>query len=808
MLKNYFKIAWRTIIKDKSFTAINLLGLASGLAITLMIVQYVRFELSYEDVYPKADQIVRVTTDIYNGESLISQDCETYPPMAAMLKAEIPEVSNSTRAYPFGDPAVDVEINNKQYTINKVFAVDSSFFDIFDFQLLAGTKKGIMTGLREVVLTEKLAMSYFNTTNAVGKTLNVIRNKGKTLMTVVAVVPDSPANTHLKFDMLVSYPTMFSDFGERENNWSGNNTLTYLELNKNADYDKFVTGLNSFTDRLHEKDLATDEQFIGQKIGDIHLYSKKDFETEPNNDAQSVYLLLIIAFLVIISALVNYVNLTTSKALDRAKEMGMRKVVGSTQSQIKAQVFIESILINVSAGVLAIVLIITIKDIFIETAGLPTTFSIFSDSFFWLSLVVFISVSILLSAIYPAYVLSSFKPSSVLKGSFSHSKKGTLLRKSLVVFQFGITIILMVQAYAVYNQLHFLRDSDIGINTEKTIVINAPQGEGIKDQFNSFKQNLLANSKVSSVAVSSAVPGQPEYELGTTTGINLAKVDKETNYNFYLNVVDSAYFDLMEISVIAGSNFNSNTVKGINDDETNEVIVNEEALRLWGIPTAKEAIGQELNFWDTRTLIIGVVKNYNQLSPKLPQIPMIHIYSPNNWDVASIKFNSGGAQEQLETVKAEYAKVFPGKPISYFFLDTKYDQQYKADERFQRVFGALTLFAIFIACLGLFGLATFTVVKRTKEIGIRKSIGASTSNVLLLLSKDFVKTVLFSMLIGIPISYLLVNKWLENFANHMEVSWWLFALPSVLILLLVIISISGKTITTALMNPVDSLRSE
>lgn len=810
MIKNYFKIAWRTIVKDKSFAAINLLGLASGLAITLMIVQYVRFELSYENVYPKADKIVRVTTDIYNGESLISQDCETYPPMAAMLKAEIPEVANSTRAYSFGEPALDIEIDNKQFTINKVYGVDSSFFDIFDYPLTAGSRKGLMNGVREVVLTERLALNYFKTIDAVGKTLKVIRPDGKTLMTVVGVVPDSPANTHLKFDMLISYPTMFSNFGAKKDDWNGNNTLTYLELNENADYANFEAGLSNFTDRIEEKGLISDERFIAQKIGDIHLYSKKDFETEPNNDARSVYLLLGVAFLVIISALVNYVNLTTSKALDRAKEIGMRKVVGSTQGQIRTQVFIDSLMMNLTSGGLAVVIIALVKPTFVETAGLPPNFMVFSDSFFWQILSAFLIANVFLSGIYPAFVLSSFKPTAVLKGRFSHSTSGIFLRKSLVIFQFSVTIILLVQAFAVYNQLDFLRSTDIGLNTEKTIVLNAPKGEGVGEKFNAFKQRLLASSQVQAVSVSRAVPGQPESDLGTTTGINLTKVDKETSYNFYLNEVDSAYFNLMEIELLAGENFNASTSTSIQDSPNvlNEVIVNEESLRMWGIASAEEAVGQELNFWGLRAMIKGVVKNYNQLSPKLPQIPMIHVYSPNVLDVVSIKFRAGSASQQLETVKAEYASFFPGKPFSYFFLDTQYDQQYKADERFQKVFGALTLFAIFIACLGLFGLATFTVVKRTKEIGIRKSIGASTTNVLLLLSKDFVKTVLISMLIGIPIAYFFVQNWLQGFANHIELSWWLFALPSALIMLLVIISISGKTISTALMNPVDSLRSE
>jgi putative ABC transport system permease protein len=568
--------------------------------------------------------------------------------------------------------------------------------------------------------------------------------------------------------------------------------------------------MDKFNASMVKKEFISDERFIAQKIGDIHLYSKKGFETEPNGDARSVYLLLGVAFLVIISALVNYVNLTTSKALDRAKEIGMRKVVGSTQGQIRTQVFIDSLLMNLAAGGLATVIIALVKPLFVETAGLPENFSVFSDLFFWQSLALFLTLSIFLSAIYPAFVLSSFKPTAVLKGKFTHSSTGTFLRKSLVVFQFTITVVLLVQAFAVYNQLDFLRNVDIGVDTEKTIVIKSPTGEGISDNYESFKQSLLAQSQVKAVSSSGVVPGQPEGAFNTTTGINLSNVQEETNFNFYLSQIDTAYLDLMEIQLLAGENYTSTSLPGLGDigDNKRQVIVNEEAIRLWGIPTAQEAVGQELSFFGEQWNIKGVVKNYSQLSPKSPQIPILMVYSPNVSENVSIKFHGGDPKDQLALVKSQYEASFVGKPFTYFFLDTNYDQQYKAEERFQKVFGALTLFAIFIACLGLFGLATFTVVKRTKEIGIRKSIGASTSNVLMLLSKDFVKTVLISMLVGIPIAYFMVKSWLQSFANHIEISWWLFALPSALIMVLVIISISGKTISTALMNPVDSLKSE
>ncbi len=809
MLRNYFKIAWRNFKKDKSFTFINLLGLATGFAITLLIIQYVRFEFSYENTHVNADRLVRLTMDYMDGETVTAQDCETNPPTGAKVLAEMPEVENFTRAYPVGEPNVNIAIGNEHFILEKLFAVDHSFFNMFSYPLMYGTKKDIFKQPNQAVLTETTALKYFNKKNVVGETLEIPFAKGLVLLDIVGVVADSPPNTHLKFNMLMSYPTMLSDkamleeYGEKEDNWGGNNTLTYLLLTPNTNYEGFTSSLLDLNKRMEVEMNFKNQRIIGQKIGDIHLYSNKTFETEPNGKASSVFFLLGVAFLVIISAFVNYINLATSKALDRAKEVGIRKVVGSTKSQLRVQFLIESLLINFCAGICAVLLILISKSKFIEVSGLPTDFSIFGDSLFWFILGAFILLGVLFSGVYPALVLSSFKPSSVLKGAFTHSTQGVFLRKSLVVFQFAITIILLIQIFTINKQLDYLQNIDLGINTDRTIVVNAPTQNTDRQNYSVFKQELLANSSVSSVSLSGAVPGQMASQMGTTTGINLSEVIEDHNYNFYLTQIDANFITVMGMKLLEGNDFDETS-----HPDKKEVIVNEEAIRLWGIPEAKNAIGKKLKFWGSEWAIKGVVKNYHQESAKSAHIPIIHRYSDYFGGFASIKFSGNNPKEQISQIEQTYKSVFPTAPFSYFFMDSEYDKQFKADKQFQDVFSVLTGFAILIACLGLFGLASFTVLKRKKEIGIRKVIGASVINILVLLSKNFIETVFIAMLIGIPVTYLLATKWLENFAFHIELNWWLFILPVILVMGLVVFSISIKTINAAIVNPVESLKDE
>ncbi|MEL6255826.1 MAG: ABC transporter permease [Bacteroidota bacterium] len=805
MIQNYFKIAWRNLNKNKSFTLINLLGLSTAFAITLLIIQYVRYELSYEDVHEKADRIVRLTLDYLDGETVTTQDCETNPPTGPLAKTEIAQVVDYTRAYPIGEPSLNVKIDEQQYVLEKVFAVDPAFFSMFTYPFIHGGSQGIFEQAGEAVISERTALKLFNKTDVLGQ---VIEMPGyRKLFKIVGVAENSPSNTHLKFDMVFSYPSMLAEpaiNGEERDNWNGNNSLTYLLLAPNANYEDFTRSLAAFSDKLIAEKKLQKERIIGQKIADIHLYSHKTFETEPNGDANSVFFLLGVAFLVIISAFVNYVNLATSKALDRAKEVGLRKVVGATQGQLKVQFLIEALLLNLIAGLLAVCFIFLMYKKFLEVASLPDDYALMQDSWFWLSLGSLVLLSVILSGAYPAFALSAFRPASVLKGSFAHSSQGAFLRKSLVVFQFAITVILLVQAFTVNQQMNYMRDIDLGVDIQRTLVVRAPSEGELQKNYSVFKEQLLNRAKVEGVALSETVPGEPTSQFSTSTGINLTEKIEEHDYNFYINSIDADYIPLMGMELVAGENFRPTTTS-----EKLELIVNEEAIRLWGITDAKEAIGKKISMYGRRWTLIGVIKNYYQETAKSAQIPIIHRFNDNSFSTnASIQFVSGNPREQVSEIEAIYKANFPGSPFTYFFQNAKYEELYKADDRFQKVFGALTLFAILIACIGLFGLASFTIVKRTKEIGIRKVIGASTANVLLLLSKDFIKTVLISLAIGIPITYFIIKGWLENFANRIEINAWLFLIPALVILALVFLSISVKTVKTALANPVLSLRDE
>jgi putative ABC transport system permease protein len=808
MFRNYFKVAFRSLLRNKSLNFINLIGLATGFAITLLIVQYVQFEKSYENMHPNADRIVRLTLNYLTGNSVTTQDSEIYPAVGPKLKAEVPEVEAYTRAYAIGEPNSSIQIGEQQFLMKELYAVDADFFQMFNYKLIYGNEKDLFKKPNEAVITESIALKYFNRTDVVGEVIKSPRNGGDILYNVVGVTHDSPPNTHLKFDMLISYRTMLTDpemlrrHGETEDNWDGNNSYMYVQLAKGTNYKHFSNSLIAFNEKLIAEKKIKSEAIIGQKIKDIHLHSKKTFEPENNGDANSVFFLFAVAVLIIISAFVNYINLTTSQALDRAKEVGVKKVLGSTKIQLRTQFLVESIIINVLAGSLAVLLISLGKSSFLALSGLPENFVIFGNLTFWLLLLTFIVLGGLLSGLYPAFVLSSFKPSTILKGNFSHSTKGVLLRKGLVVFQFAITIILLIQTFTVNEQIDYLRGLDRGINVQKSIVVEAP-AKNAGENYSVFKQSLLANSNIKAVALSHTVPGQPSGALSTTAGIHITGTTPEAYHNFYLTFIDKDYIPLLDVELLAGTNFDESTTP-----EKRHVIVNEKALEKWNITNPETAISKKLSFWGAEWVIKGVVKDYHHQSPKSPLLPMIHIYNNTFGSLATVQFTGGSPNDNLKLVKDKFSTIYPGAAFSYFFLDQEYDKQFKAEDRFKNVFMILTTFSILIACLGLLGLASFSVAKRKKEIGIRKVIGASTTAILVLLSKDFVKTVMISVIISVPITFLLVQNWLKSFAYKIDIHIWLFVLPILLVFVLVFLSISIKTVKTAIANPVKSLKTE
>lgn len=808
MILNYFKIAFRNLFKNKGLTFINLIGLATGFAITLLILQYVKFEKSYENTHTNADRIVRLTLNYLTGNSVTTQDSEMYPAVGPRLSAELPEVEKYTRVYAIGEPNSPMQIGEQQFLMKDLYAVDADFFKMFNYKLIYGNEKDLFTKPNEAVITESTALKYFNRTDVVGEVIKSPGNGGHILYNIVGVSHDSPLNTHLKFDMLISYPTMLSDtemlkrHGEKEDNWDNNNSYMYVQLAKGADYESFTTALAVFNKQLIDEKKIESEVVVAQKIADIHLHSNKTFEPETNGDANAVIFILAVAVLIILSAFVNYINLTTSQALDRAKEVGVKKVLGSTKGQLKIQFLIESLVMNVLAAILALALVFLGKSKFLSLSGLPENFAFIGNLSFWTPLLIFVILGGLLSGLYPAFVLSSFKPSSILKGDFSNSLKGKFLRKGLVVFQFSITIILLIQTFTVNEQIEYMRDLDRGVNVEQNIVVEAPIKDATKN-YSAFKQNLLASANVKAVSLSHTVPGQPSGALSTTTGIRITGTTPEKHHNFYLTFIDKDYTSLLGIELLAGSNFDDTTTS-----QKRQVIVNDEALKKWNITDPENAVGKKLSFWGGEWVIKGVVKSYHQQSPKQPLLPLIHIYNNTFRSLATVQFTGGLPSDNLLLVKEKFSNIYPNAVFSYFFMDQEYDKQFKAEDRFKSVFMILTVFSILIACLGLLGLASFSVAKRKKEIGIRKVVGASTTTILMLLSKDFIKTVMISVIISVPITYLLVQNWLNNFAYKIDLHIWLFVLPIGIVFSLVLFSVSIKTIKTAIANPIKSLRTE
>ncbi|MEM6515662.1 MAG: ABC transporter permease [Bacteroidota bacterium] len=808
MLRNYIKIAFRNLLKNKGLTVINLIGLSTGFAITLLIVLYVQFERSYENMHPTPESTVRLTLNYLTGNTVTTEDSEMYPAVGKRIKDEITEVESYTRAYAIGEPYSPMQVGEKEFLMKELYAVDADFFKMFNYPLLHGNPNNLFQKPNEAVITESTALKYFNRTNVVGETLESTKSSGTILYNIVGVTNDSPANTHLKFDMLISYPTMLSEpemknrHYEKEDNWDGNNSYMYVKLAKGADYEKFESSLEAFNKQLVAEEKIESEAIVAQKMTDIHLHSKKTFEPETNGDANAVLFLFIVSILIIVSAFVNYINLTTAKALDRAKEVGVKKVLGSTNSQLRLQFLTESLVMNVLAACLSVILVAVSKSNFIRLSGLPDDFLIFGNLTFWLLLVVFIIVGGLLSGLYPAFVLSSFKAATILKGSYSHSVKGNELRKGLVVFQFAITIILLIQTFTVNEQLNFIRDLDKGVNVDKSIVIEAPT-KNATSNYSAFKQELLSNPNIKTVSLSHTVPGLPSGALSTTANIHVVGVEPDEYHNFYLTFVDEDYAPLLGLDILSGANFDINSTI-----EKRELLVNSEALKRWNIANAEEAVGKKLAFWGAEWTIKGVVNDYHQLSPKSPMLPMLHIFNNTFRGLATVQFTGGSSKDNLAYVEQTFSRMYPGAAFSYFFMDQEYDNQYKAEDRFKQVFMILSVVAILIACLGLLGLASFAVAKRKKEIGIRKVVGASTTAIMVLLSKDFVKTVLISVIISVPITYLLMDKWLNNFANKIEVHAGLFVLPIIVVFAMVLLSISFKTIKTAVANPVNSLRSE
>ncbi|MCW3465113.1 ABC transporter permease [Chitinophaga nivalis] len=807
MWRNYFKITWRTLLRHQLFTLINLGGLALGMAACLLILQYVRFERSYENFIRQRDQLVRVTLNLYKGQEFIISDAATCRPLGPTAKATIPGVKDYVRLNELFGKAFTA--NNKTFLEDRVYTADGSIFRLFSYKMLYGDPATALAAPEQIVLTESTAIKYFGTANVVGKLISFPGGR-KIPLKITGVMADLPPNTHLKFSMLVSYPSLYTWNGPASfQNWTSNNDYTYLLLEPGTDLKKLNQQLYVLS-----KKYAREKIMVAEPLSDIHLYSHKSFEPEENGHAGTVNALLIVAVFIMLIAWINYINLSTARAMERAREVGVRKVVGSGRQQIIYQFLFESGLINGLAAIMALGVIAAAYPFFCQLTHQPISHHIFHDRFFWLVFAGLLLTGTVAAGFYPALVLSSFRPVNVLKGRLSHAAHGLLLRKSLVVLQFTATAVLIAGTFAVYRQTMYMRHNDLGINLHQVITARLPQMPGTEAanrnaSASSFRSLLLQLPEVKIAAFSTCIPGMGFDDINSDDYVMpYGAAPKEKSYNYYHFGISAGFLASVDLPLAAGRDF---AATGQNAEE---ILVNEEAAKLLGFASPEAAVGRRIQFTYTDTsrlpytTIIGVVKNYHHHSLKTGYQPFLYTYRQQGGKFLSIRLQQGPDQAVLKKIAAVWQQVYPDKPFDWFFPDKKYDLQYQADMLLGTIFSLFSALAVFLACLGLFGLAYFTIVQRRKEIGIRKVLGASLSHLLYLLSKDYLKLILLSNIIAGPIAWIGIRSWLNGYAFRIPMQVGILLIPAGVILVIAIVTVSHQTLRTALANPVKSLQSE
>lgn len=797
MLKSYLKIAWRSIWKDKSYSLINIIGIAIASAVFLLIINFVIFEYSYENFHKKAANIYRITLDLYNGAEKIGTDCETYSPLGAELKKNFPEVIDFVRIQDIAELA-EMSYQNNYFLIDKAYAADPAIFSIFNFDFVDGNPATALSEPMQVVLTESMAKRFFGNTKAVGKTLK--NDAG--IFTVTGVIKDLPANTHLKVNLLLSFVSL-KNIGYDHDNWNGNNTFTYVQLRPGTDLNSFKKKLVQVSKAHNKNNLLTAEP-----IKDIHLYSHKSYEPEVNGDIKTVRFLLAIGILILLIGSINYINLTTARAVERTREVGLKKVLGSTKRILAFQFFTETFLINLIALGTALIVVWVSLPFYADLLERPVHLDFFRTSHFWSICFILFILNCFLSGIYPAVILASVKPISVVRKVFTGSTSAILFRKVLVTAQFAAALIIISAAIVVYRQLNFMKNMDIGINAEEVLVVRAPQYNGtdslLLQKSSLFKNELGKLSDVKDVTISQGLPGIDINMINTTTGITRYGSDEGKGYNYFHYGIDANFIPVMGLKLIAGSNFREGMLLG------NEVIINETASRLLGFRNAKEAVNQKISWGggpENYGVIIGVTNDYHQESLKESISPLIHRHS-SAANFFGLKVSTNNLPKLLANVEAVWKDLYPGYPFNNHFLNELFDQQYRADQRFGKIVGVFSGFTLFITCLGIMGLTAYNISKRSKEISIRKVLGSSISGILMLLTKDFVKLFLLSIFIATPIAYYVMNLWLMNFAYRIDIQWWMFLISGLLAILIALLTVSIQAVKAAIADPVKSLRSE
>lgn len=792
----FLKTSWRSLWKNKFYTGINLLGLTAAALAFLLLVNYVQFERSYERFHKHADDIYRLTLDMYRGSELLTTDCETYPPLGPALKSQYPEVLDYVRMQDMG--TFEMKGPEKTLRATATYAADPSVFTVFNFPLLKGDERTALATPGQVVISAKAAKAMFGSTEVIGKTFAMNGDPA----IISGVMADIPPNTHLKFDILLPFAEL-AKMGWNLNSWGGNNNYTYLMMKPKLNLADFNSKLKAFSQTR-----LKNENVIAQGITDIHLNSHKNFEPDINGDGTVVNYILAIAFLVILIGAANYINLTTARSAGKTREAGLRKILGASRFGLTRQFFTESLLINLLAMVLAIVLAALLRPWYATVVGYPAAEVLFTTRLFRITAALLFVLNCLLSGIYPALVLSAVKTAAATSRQFTGSLKGAALRKVLVVGQFTVALIVLSAAVIIYQQMYFVKHRQLGMNIDQVLVLRGPAINGtdsvVAGKGQVFKNQLLQIKGVQQVTSTTSLPGLPLSSLNTQTDVRRQGATENTGFNYYLYGVDENFVPLMNMQLIAGENYKAGS-------QTSQLLLNEEACRVLGFASPAEAIGQQLkvNSGPVHTgTVTGVIKNYHQQSLKQAQIPVIHWYNRDPRGYISVKLHAENLHQTMAAIEHSWNSTFPDHVPEYFFMDDMFNQQYKGDAQFGKIINFFSLFTLFITCLGLLGLSAFSIAKRSREISIRKVLGASAQSIIALLSKDFLLLILIAAVIAVPICWYAMHQWLQSFSYRISINGWIFALTGAAALLLALVTIGLQAARAAMANPAQNLKSE
>jgi putative ABC transport system permease protein len=803
MLQSFLTAFYRNITKNKTYSFLNIIGLSAGLACFSLIALWVSDELSYDQFNKNYNRIYRlVSTE--KTETGVRQSAVSSAPMAAALKQDYPEVENTVRLRMREEI---VTFNNQQVLQPDILLTDPSFFDVFSYTLLRGNVKTALKDPYSIILTESSAKKYFGDKDPIGQTLllNMYDSSGYgALYTITGITADPPKNAHFTFNMLVSFKTI--EVADPDvltiDGWGDGSFYTYLLLKEGVDanafsrkislfYGKYVGELFNIWKSIYSYSL--------QPLRDIHLRSGLQYEIASTGSIRQVYIFATVGLFILLLAGINYTNLATARSLSRAKEVSIKKVVGAGKKQLVLQYLSEAVLTVLLALFISFLLTVLLKPFFNAVTG--KDLSLFNSPFLILCLFVITVCLGLLSGIYPALMISSFRPAGILKGSFKSGTRGVVLRKTLVSVQFVITIVLVTGIIVIYSQMAFIKNKDLGYSEDALLFIRVNGNTDVIARNVAFQQELKKSAMLNGITTSnSMIIGG----LGSGGATTVDEKGEPLQVNTARLRVDTSYLKVYGIQLLAGRNLHQRAEKV----PLREILLNETAVKKFGWKSNEAAIGRAFQMGDTKGIVVGVTNDFHFNSLEESIQPLAIYPLEGRFSRITLSIDREHVNKAVALIEDTWKKHFPAALFDYDFVSQEIREQYLAEERFSKIFLYFSLLSILIACLGLYGLISYTIFQKTKELGIRKVLGATASGIAAMLSGNFLKLVMIACVISVPLAWFLMNQWLENFAYRINLSWWMFAAAGCMVILIALITVSFQSVKAALSNPIKSLRTE